>query len=197
MYTSGSTGRPKGVMIEHASVGNYVTWLIKKYNINKNNSTLLLSNIAFDLVLTSLFGSLLSGNTLHVINQDLLQFPTELSLYIVKNKIGFLKTTPSLLNHIISEDSSFELLINAQTLKTIFVGGEKIDIDTVIKIKQNKGSINIINHYGPTETTIGVATKEIKKVNVPIPIGHPIANTQIYILGPDQGLVPVGVTGEI
>lgn len=197
IYTSGSTGNPKGVMIENRNLLNYTTWFDRQFKISDKESTLLLSNIAFDGVKTAIFGALLSGGQLHVITRDLLRSPIQLAEYIVRNEVSFIKITPPLLNIILSEKESFETFIQSDYLRLIIVGGEKINVNDIKKIKSASEKITIVNHYGPTETTVGCIANPITEISASIPIGSPISNTQIYILDQEQKLIPFGVIGEI
>ncbi|QNN43948.1 amino acid adenylation domain-containing protein [Pedobacter roseus] len=198
IYTSGSTGNPKGVMIEHRNIVNYIWWFIR--NKNNNYNTVLLADINFDGVKTALFGALLSGNSVHVIAKDLLYNPIDLSNYIAGNNIGFLKIIPSLLKVLLSKEESFKIIANAQNLKLLVIGGEKIDINDVVKIMTQSNRIRIMNHYGPTESTVGVIVNEVEKVDPDvssIPIGRPISNSRVYILDVSGHLCGIGIPGEI
>ncbi|QNN43932.1 non-ribosomal peptide synthetase [Pedobacter roseus] len=195
IYTSGSTGTPKGVMIEHRNVVNYISWFITNFGDNCN--TLLLSNITFDGVKTALFGALLSGSTLHVVERDVLYAPLKLTRYIFDNGIGFLKIIPSLLKLLVSEVESFDLLARSRELGLLVIGGDAIDLGDVSKLRACGREIRMINHYGPTETTVGVLTYEIGSVCSSIPIGRPISNSRVYIIDGFGGLSGIGVPGEI
>ncbi|MES1161304.1 MAG: amino acid adenylation domain-containing protein, partial [Bacteroidota bacterium] len=197
IYTSGSTGKPKGVLIEQKSVINYNSWFLHAYQIGKEEGTLLLSSFTFDGVITSLFGALLSGNSIYVISKEMVKSPRQLAGYIRNNKVSFLKITPSYLNAMVSDDECFELLTGSKHLRLIIIGGEAINVGDIKKIKRRAGHISLVNHYGPTETTVGVIAAKIEDAADRIPIGKPIFNTAIYMLDRENRLVPVGVVGEI
>ncbi|MCE3228020.1 MAG: Nonribosomal peptide synthetase [Bacteroidetes bacterium] len=196
IYTSGTTGNPKGVMIEHRNIVNYTSWFLNKFSIKPDDRTLLLSNIVFDGVKTSLFGALLGGATLHVIGKSMLYDSHSFASYIAKNKISFIKITPPLLNLLISEDTDFNLVTGSGFLRLLIIGGEKINYKDILRIHEHNKKIKIVNHYGPTETTVGVTTHVFDIIDN-VPIGKPISNTQIFILGPEGSVLPVGIAGEI
>ncbi len=197
IYTSGSTGQPKGVMVEHRNLINYSNWLIERFKLTDVDETVLLSSYTWDGVNTNLYGSLLSGGTLHILASSIIKSPKELAAYIDNNNISFIKITPSHLNLLLLDNESYKRFINANKLRLIIIGGEKIKHVDIDRIKRDNGSIIIVNHYGPTETTVGVIYSEISKLGAKIPIGLPINNTQVYILDSNKLLSPIGVKGEI
>jgi aryl carrier-like protein len=77
----------------------------------------------------------------------------------------------------------------------VLCGGEAFPRELANQL--SKRSISVWNMYGPTETTIWSATAEVAVGEGPVPIGHPIANTQFYILDKEQQLVPAGIPGEL
>ncbi|UII29505.1 amino acid adenylation domain-containing protein [Fulvivirga maritima] len=198
IYTSGSTGKPKGVKINDKNLLNYVHWAKRFLELNTEDKSILTSSYAFDLGYTSIFPILLSGGELHLVDKETYQSPEKLLEYIEINKISYLKMTPSLFSTLISPLHNFS---NALTsVKHVLLGGEPIRIDDVLKVKDKFDHIHFVNHYGPTETTIGVIAERIddfeRFAQNPV-IGRPIDNIQIYIVGENHELLPVGVTGEI
>lgn len=200
IYTSGTTGKPKGVKIQHKSIVNYVNWFKNTNQITSNDSSIVTSSMAFDLIYTSVFGCILNGGAIHFLDRLVIKDPVEVSRYIEENKITFLKITPTYLNVLLNQVDTPNL-INSKNLKLILTGGESQNLTDVQKII-SQTNIKLINHYGPSEGTIGVCTFEITKDNLqgfmknPV-IGRPISNSKIFILGKNLQLQPVGVIGEI
>src|SRR6202000_1320851 len=89
------------------------------------------------------------------------------------------------------------LHLASSTMRVAIVGGEQVTSEQVAILKEINPQIAIYNEYGPTEATVGCIVKDLQKDNLPVLIGRPIRNTQIYILGGHQELLPVGVAGEI
>ncbi|WP_027392680.1 non-ribosomal peptide synthetase [Aquimarina latercula] len=200
IYTSGTTGKPKGVKIQHKSIVNYINWFKNANQITSNDSSIVTSSMAFDLIYTSVFGCILNGGAIHFLDKLVIKNPVEVSRYIEENKITFLKITPTYLNVLLNQVDTSNL-INSKDLRLILTGGESQNLTDVQKII-SETNIKLINHYGPSEGTIGVCTFEITKDNLqrfmknPV-IGHPIFNNKIFILGKNLQLQPVGVIGEI
>jgi len=193
IYTSGSTGQPKGVTISHGNLMDYVHGLDKRIQISKCTSYALLSSIATDLGNTVIYSSLVFGGTLHVFTKEQVRSAEYLQNYFNHNSIDCLKIVPSHWKAL-SEQSPLlpkELLI---------FGGESLPPQTLTMIYQTQSSCRVVNHYGPTETTIGKLLHEADKTktyNTSVPIGTPFGNTQVYVLSPWKTLTPVGVPGEL
>ncbi|HEX3077056.1 MAG TPA: amino acid adenylation domain-containing protein, partial [Lachnospiraceae bacterium] len=201
IYTSGSTGQPKGVAIEHHSLVNYVTWFWHKVDLTENDKTVLLSSYAFDLSYTSLFTSLLCGGELHILSKEEYIDTDRLINYIKCNGITYLKMTPSLLSMLVNAHR-FQALDMCGTVRLIVLGGEPINVTMIEKYHKMYPSTHFMNHYGPTECTIGCIATAIDLSNLEEyrscpAIGNPIDNMKAYIL--DRNLLPVAIrqTGEI
>ncbi|TYP74363.1 non-ribosomal peptide synthetase [Aquimarina intermedia] len=195
IYTSGTTGRPKGVMISHKSLANYVQWAKDAYLDSNSESIALFTNIAFDLTLTSIFLPLCSGNPMYIYSGDSTTLDFEQVLQ--NNETNILKVTPSHLRLLLAYD--FGSIANCR-LKKLIVGGEILDtqLANAIHLKFG-GAIKIFNEYGPTEATIGCMIYIYNPTDdyASVPIGKPIANTQIYLLDSFLQPVPTGIIGEL
>jgi acyl-coenzyme A synthetase/AMP-(fatty) acid ligase len=133
-----------------------------------------------------------------VIPKEALMRPIDAISYFKNNRITFLKLTPSLLRLFLQESAESKIkLFNSEFLRLIFLGGEKIDQIDIKSIKDDFPDLEIINHYGPTETTIGVIANKITDLDKPISLGRPINNIQVYILNDLNQMAPIGVYGEI
>ena len=197
IYTSGSTGIPKGVEITMGSLVNYVSSLNARVNFQPNSNFALVSTLSADLGNSVIFPALLTSGCLHIISQSrIFDFQT-LAEYFRTNQIDYLKIVPS---HLEALSAS----LNPEILprKAIILGGEISNADWIESIHAQRPNCQIFNHYGPTETTVGVLTYALEQENLPLktstlPLGKPVANTQIYILAQHLEPVPIGVTGEI
>lgn len=201
IYTSGSTGKPKGVKVEHRSLANYIAWFTRKTNLQKRDKTILLSSYAFDLSYTSLYTSLLCGGELHIVSKDEYTDPEKLLHYIGTHEITYIKATPSLFSMLVNTYSFHQSDI-CNSLRLIVLGGEPINVSLVEKYNRIYPDTQIMNHYGPTECTVGcIATlidlyhlNEYKRCPV---IGMPIDNAKVYIVDNKMEPVAIGQTGEL
>jgi amino acid adenylation domain-containing protein len=202
IYTSGSTGKSKGVLIEHRNLVNYISWFVCTVNLTSGDRTLLTSSFAFDLGYTAVYSALLTGCQLHIYQGNHYWQGDILIDYIKMRAISYIKMTPSLFNLIVESPAfSGELF---ETLRLIVLGGEKINVKDVEKAYLNRQDrpLRIMNHYGPTETTIGCIARFIdfnhfEEYNLRPTIGRPISNTRAAILDSHLNLLPAGVPGEI
>lgn len=199
IYTSGSTGHPKGVMIEHRSLSNYFSWFSPYVNLSHNDRFLLLSSYSFDLGYTGVFSALLNGGEVHFVPKDLYQDPNQVMSYISNHKITYLKVTPSLLKVLSYADKNYWDSILA-SLRLIIIGGEQLKTNQIKDLLRDYPSIQLINHYGPTETCIGTIAGYIEKDDLKrssVPLGNPITNNNIYVLDDSLQMVPTGIPGQI
>lgn len=192
IYTSGSTGRPKGVPIKHQSLLNYLCWANDVYPIREREVFPLFSSFAFDFTLTSIFLPLACGGEIRI--YESLEEERGFQSILAETGNTILKITPS---HI-------PLLLDARpdksNLHTIVVGGENLTVEACRRLHGHfHGKVRIFNEYGPTEATIGCMTYQYtgEEQGASVPIGVPIANTEVYVLDGDLQPVPPGVPGEI
>ncbi|MBW4564791.1 MAG: amino acid adenylation domain-containing protein [Mojavia pulchra JT2-VF2] len=195
IYTSGSTGKPKGVAVEHQQLLNYLYGILPKLQLPANASYASVSTFAADLGNTVIFPCLCSGGCLHIVSWERASDPSALAGYFRDHPIDCLKIVPSHLAALLSSEC-WEILPR----QSLILGGEAADWDLIEKIEKNASHCLILNHYGPTETTVGVLTYSVgEKIQetATVPIGKPIANTQIYVLDANLQPVPLGVAGEL
>ncbi len=194
IYTSGSTGEPKGTLIPHRAV-NRLVFNTNYIEFNSTDCVAHASSVSFDAATFELWGALLHGARLVILNKDLVLSPKEFTAELKSQKISKMFLTTSLFNLLArDEPGAF------QTLHTLIVGGEALDPTAVRRVLENNPPEHLMNAYGPTEATTFAVCGEIKNLApdaVTVPIGRPISNTAIYLLDARQNPVPIGVFGEI
>jgi amino acid adenylation domain-containing protein len=190
IYTSGSTGKPKGVLVEHRNVVNLLWWQKEKvYKMTSDERVLQFSTITFDPSAEQIFIAFLTGAGLVVIDKYTLLDVKALEKYIIAKKVTHVHAVPTYLAELSIEDMS--------SVRRVITGGESCL--PALAAKWNR-HCTFINEYGPTETTITSVEYVFEKSGNPysfIPIGRPVANTQIHILDENKQLLPLGEVGEI
>ncbi len=188
IYTSGSTGRPKGVMITHEALLDYHQGIVAAIPALATGGNFgLASTIAADLGNTMIYTSLLMGGCLRLLSANELLNPEKMA----RIKLDCLKIAPS---HWRALQSGLSWI----PAKCLIFGGEALTPDILSFLGPIAGGVEIYNHYGPTETTIGKLVKRI----VPgaaqeISLGKPFGNTKVYVLDNDLNLAPEGGYGEV
>jgi len=182
IYTSGTTGNPKGVMVEHKALVNLCYWHNDCYNVTENDRSTKYAGVAFDASLWEIFPYLISGSTIHIIDEKIKLDVDKLNKYFEENEI-----TISFLPTQICEQF---MEIDNKSLRILLTGGDKLQ-------RYIPRGYKLFNNYGPTENTVVSTYFQIDKKYNNIPIGRPISNTDIYILDKNNKLQPVGVWGEL
>ncbi|GAA3776544.1 hypothetical protein GCM10022403_009150 [Streptomyces coacervatus] len=188
IYTSGTTGRPKGVVVEHRNLTTYVARCVEAYPSLRGTS-LLHATMSFDATVTTLHGALAAGGRVHIAGFH------SAGAAPVNGGYAFLKATPShlpllpALPHDLSPGEEFML------------GGEALVGEALRAWRRDHPDVRLINHYGPTELTVGCTDHRIEPGDDlptgPVPIGRPMWNTRAYVLDTRLNPVPVGVEGEL
>jgi len=193
IYTSGSTGKPKGVLISQLNMVDYLYGFYRKVDLRNCKNFGLMSTMTADLGNTVLYSSLLTGGTLHLFSKDHLVDPAFLHNYFDRNHIDFIKLVPSHWSALSMDEKAL------MPDRIILFGGEELTTKQWNIIQSSGKKIQVFNHYGPTETTIGKLIYPVRNVadGEPIPIGQPFSNSRIYIVHPDFSLCPVGVSGQL
>jgi fengycin family lipopeptide synthetase D len=193
IYTSGTTGNPKGVMIEHRNLVNQLVGLIENMQFDQEFHHLLLAKVSFDVSVQQIFLPILSGGKLYIPEEELVAEPRKLWSFIEQNKINMLGAVPAHLKVLINSTST------NQRLRYVFVAGEVFTKNLYDELRSTVNADQIINLYGPTETTI-FSTLYIcneKEEGSSLPIGKPLNNYRAYILDQDHSPVPLGAAGEL
>lgn len=196
IYTSGSTGRPKGAMIRHRGVVNYLTWAATAYDAGTGGGAPLHSSPAFDLTVTALFAPLVSGTTVHLVDQRL---GLEALATALREHPGFslVKITPAHLGLLSQQLTPAEA---ERATRAFVIGGENLVGEALEFWRRHAPSTVLINEYGPTETVVGCCVYRVKPTDRfygSVPIGKPIANTRLYVLDENGELLPPGLPGEL
>lgn len=193
IYTSGSTGRPKGVALTRRGLSNYVNWACAAYACRPGGRAPVCSSLGFDLTITSLWPLLVSGGCAVLAPE---QQGMEWLVRSGEEQFQLVKITPAHLRML--EDLRPDC--GAGIADRFVIGGEALRWEELAYWRKTAPESRLINEYGPTETVVGSCIYEVNGESPAegrVPIGRPIANTQVYVLNPHYGLVPTGAPGEL
>jgi amino acid adenylation domain-containing protein len=192
IYTSGTTGRPKGVMVEQRNVVR----LVKNTNyieFKEGDRILQTGALEFDASTFEIWGALLNGLVLCLLEKENILSPEALKTSILLYKITTLWLTSPLFNQVSTMD--IEIF---KGLKNLLVGGDVLSPFHINMVRKRFPRLTVINGYGPTENTTFSTTYLIdKEYNASIPIGKPITNSTAYIVDRYGHLQPPGAVGEL
>lgn len=199
IYTSGSTGNPKGVMVQNYNLINFIYSFNNQFSkpFSEQDKCLSITNISFDVSICEIFTPLLLGSTLVLFPENNLNDIPLLCKILEKEKITFLYLPPNILLTI------YEFIMD-NNITTYFdkvlVGVEPIKNDILNNFISLNPNIEIINGYGPTETTICISFFKYKKninKNEIVPIGKPLNNNNIIVVNSQYNLLPIGIPGQL
>ncbi|HEY6802577.1 MAG TPA: amino acid adenylation domain-containing protein [Pyrinomonadaceae bacterium] len=194
IYTSGSTGLPKAAMNTHGGLLNRLTWMQEAYQLGPTDRVLQKTTFAFDVSVWEFFWPLMTGAQLVMAKPGGNQDPSYLIDLIEVAKITTMHFVPSMLQVFLDQPD----LDHCRSLRQVFCSGEALPFNLKEKFHQRLPAA-LHNLYGPTEAAIDVTFWPSqpggqKRV---VPIGRPIANTEIYLLDSELQPAPIGVAGEL
>lgn len=193
IYTSGSTGKPKGVAVSHRSLLNLVFWHLRQYEVCQNARASQVARASFDASVWEVWPYLSAGASIHIYDQEVISSPSRLVQQIVANRIEYcFLPTP------LAEAALNESWPETIGLRVLLTGGDVLRLPS-----PNDLPFALVNHYGPTEAAVVTTFAPIPQSSLPRkspalpPIGHPIANTRLYVLDGRGNPAPIGVAGEL
>ena len=193
LFTSGSTGQPKGVMIRHASVVNFLFFKQSAMPLNSEDRVLARASYTFDDSVWELFEPLVVGARIILAEPGRESDCAYLVSLIAKYAITILCLVPSQLELFLQEP---KVEMKCRSLRRVSTGGETLSAP-LLKRFRSIFDLFLFNGYGPTEATIACTYYKCEDEAGCPPIGRPISNTQIYVLGRLDQIVPLGVRGEL
>jgi amino acid adenylation domain-containing protein/FkbH-like protein len=197
IYTSGSTGKPKGVMVEHRQVTNYTFGVTCRLPFERLRNFAMVQSLMVGSAITVIYPALLFGATLHIISRDRSLDADACRKYFIQHSIDCLKIAPSHLAALMAASEHPSDLLPS----LVVVAGEPSPSAWMAATMASNASSRIFNHYGATETTIGVLTHAVTsdlQADIPnTPLGRPLPNCKVYVLDRELNPTTHGVAGEI
>jgi amino acid adenylation domain-containing protein/non-ribosomal peptide synthase protein (TIGR01720 family) len=196
LYTSGSTGEPKGVMNRHQGLLNRLLWTQEAYPLTPDDRVLQKTPYTFDVSIWEFFWPLLSGACLVMARSGGHWDTVYLTALIEQAGISVIHFVPSMLQVFLERLQQPQ---RCQTLRMVLCSGEALSPSLRNQCLDTLPATGLINLYGPTEAAIDVSYWSCQPHDraALVPIGYPVANTQLYILSPDGIPCPVGIVGEL
>ncbi len=194
IYTSGSTGKPKGVLVTHRAV-NRLVCDVDYVPLGSQETLLHAANLAFDASTFEIWGALLNGGRLALYPENV---PTGAGLARAIREYGVttLWLTTALFHAVVDEDPAI-----LSGVARILTGGEVLSVPHARRAQAALPKTELVNCYGPTESTTFTTTyripADLPPEARPVPIGRPIRDTRLYVVDKQMQPVPVGVVGEL
>jgi amino acid adenylation domain-containing protein/FkbM family methyltransferase len=187
IYTSGSTGRPKGVAIEHRSAVAFIHWAQEQFSAEQLAGVFASTSICFDLSVFEIFVPLSTGGKI-ILAANALELPS----VAAAREVTLINTVPSAMTELV------RLKGVPASVRVVNLAGEPLQNALVQSVYEYEHVEQVLNLYGPSEDTTYSTWTRIEKGSEEAPtIGHPVANTQAYLLDAHLQLVPVGAAGEL
>lgn len=197
IYTSGSTGTPKGVRLSHRAIVAYVSGILAELGCAEAQQPwrhALLSTLAADLGYTQLFGALVSGGSLLLVDDDTRADPNALAQLFSEYTPDLVKLTPNHLHGLLAAHPDAHLLPR----HALLLGGEALQGSLLDTVRSLRPDLAVYNHYGPTESAVGICLSRIDQPLAGVqPLGHPQPNRQLRVIDSQGQSLPVGVPGEL
>ncbi len=194
LYTSGSTGRPKGVVIPHRAICNHMLWMQSAFPVNASDAILQKTPFSFDASVWEFYAPLLAGGRLVVAQPGGHRDAAYLAETIRNEHVTVLQCVPTQLRMLLDDES----FVRCTSLRRVFCGGEALTGDVTTRFHATMKA-DLVNLYGPTEATIDAThwTCTRGDARTHMPIGRPVANTQVYVVDSALRPVPAGIAGEL
>ena len=196
IYTSGSTGKPKGAMVPHKGISNRLLWMQEAYRLTSGDRILQKTPFSFDVSVWEFFWPLITGAGLVEARPGGHKDSEYLVKVINEKQVTTIHFVPTMLN-VFLEDQGLHTI---RSLKRVICSGEALPLEYQQRFFARFGArVELHNLYGPTEASVDVtswACLENSSLHT-VPIGKPIANTQIYMLNKNLDIVPIGIHGEL
>lgn len=200
--TSASTGKPKAILGCQKGLSHFIHWEVNEFGLNENVRVSLLSPVTFDVSLRDIFVPLTAGGTLYIPDEETRRNPGKLFKWLHSSGITLMHIVPTLFRMLTREIEDLGAREKAlPNLQYVLIAGEPLYGNDVIHWRKASGNhAELVNVYGPSETTLAKLFYRIKDKNFAssemVPIGNPIPNTEVLIIENGK-LCPASETGEI
>ena len=199
LFTSGSTGEPKGVIITLTCLEHFISWMLAEQRFCKGEVFLNQAPFSFDLSVMDLYCSLATGGTLFSIGRDLVENPRQLYRALATSGVTTWVSTPSFAQMCLVEDTFAEPML--PRVRRFLFCGETLTQQTAAQLLERFPQAKVWNMYGPTEATVATTSilidAAILQQYSPLPVGHVMPGTRVFILDHNGEALPANERGEI
>lgn len=197
LLTSGTTDRSKVVEIGRNNLSTYVAAMVRRLQLDESTSWAAVSSLAADLSYTAVFSALATGACLHLVAEDVRRDPRAFREYLEREGVSAVKMTPAHCRAVLGHGERL-----AHPLRLMVLGGEPLAPELAADMLDSGTASLIVNHYGPAETTVGVACHIVADSSAlvglrTVPIGRPLGNAELVVVNSDLSPVGQGETGEL
>ncbi|MGW4808119.1 amino acid adenylation domain-containing protein, partial [Kitasatospora sp. NPDC004272] len=200
IFTSGSTGKPKGAMVHRAGMVNHLLAKVEDLGLGAGDTVVQNAPVTFDVSVWQMLAPLLVGGSVRVVDRATAADPDALFAVAAADRVAVLEVVPSLLRAALD---AWEVSGGAPAtadLRWLMVTGEAMPPDLCERWWRRCPEVPLVNAYGPTECSDDVTHAVLRaggEVGARVPIGAPVRNTSLYVLGDDLRPVPPGALGEL
>ncbi|RVX39043.1 amino acid adenylation domain-containing protein [Nonomuraea polychroma] len=190
IFTSGSTGRPKGVGVSHRAIVNRLRWMQEAFGLTADERVLHKTPLSFDVSVWELFWPLMVGAGMVVAEPGAHRDGARLAALAATHNVTTMHFVPSMLELFLDEP-------DLPALRRVICSGEALGAELAARCHDRLPHTELHNLYGPTEAAVDVTWHPCEPGERLVPIGRPVANTRLEVLGADGHRVPVGTPGEL
>ncbi|MGP3634596.1 amino acid adenylation domain-containing protein, partial [Streptomyces sp. 24-1644] len=199
IHTSGSTGRPKGVVVPHAHVTALVDATREDFGLTPADTWTFFHSAAFDFSVWEIWGALLTGGRLVVVDHWTTRSPADFHALVVREGVTVLSQTPSAFTQFMAADRDAD---GELPLRLVVLGGEPLDTRPLRLWfdRRPEDRCRLVNMFGITETTVHVTAQTLTRraaMEGSRSVGRPLPGRHVHVLDPRGRPVPPGAPGEI
>jgi amino acid adenylation domain-containing protein/non-ribosomal peptide synthase protein (TIGR01720 family) len=194
IFTSGSTGRPKGVQITHRGIASHMAWMRRRYPLVPGDRVLQKTPVSFDASVWEFWAPLVEGASLALVPDGSHRDAEFLACVMRNERISILQLVPTLLSALLDEPD----LVQCGALRRLFVGGEPLSRELVLRAGKVRPGVEVVNLYGPAEATIDATSCALRAEHLVAAIGKPIDGMSAFVVEDAfQQIAPIGTDGNL